>query len=141
MAETKLFHLGDVLSVTHERLVSPRHIEGVYDILGWMTGDQLYTHQLPRAGRTCKPALLAQFPELNAPEIQSSLDAMLIELEPLQTKESRMVVINRWLDEQAKVYGEMLAVAPLTNGDYVTIDPLIELESMVGKEKVIVVEP
>ena len=33
MAETKDFHLGDVLSITTGCLVSPRHMGGVYDIL------------------------------------------------------------------------------------------------------------
>lgn len=46
---TKTFHLGDILTITTGRLVSPRHMEGVYDILNWMTGeDLLVTHQIPR---------------------------------------------------------------------------------------------
>lgn len=51
------FHIGDILSITTERLVSPRLIEGVYDILNYMTGDNLMTHQLPRASRHCAPYL------------------------------------------------------------------------------------
>ena len=62
--KTKKFHLGDVLSITTGRLVSPRHMDGVYDILNFMTGDNLFTHQLPRASDECKPHLLAQFPQL-----------------------------------------------------------------------------
>ncbi len=60
----KKFHLGDVLSITTQRLVSPRHMVGVYDILNFMTGDNLFTHQLPRAANECKPYLLEQFPKL-----------------------------------------------------------------------------
>ena len=67
--KTKKFHLGDVLSTTTERLVSPRHISGVYDILNFMTGDDLFTHQLPRASEECKPYLLEQFPQLDTPEM------------------------------------------------------------------------
>lgn len=62
---TKSFHLGDILSVTHDRLVSPRHIEGVYDILSFMSGEPVWTHQLPRIGREAKPILIAALPWLS----------------------------------------------------------------------------
>lgn len=61
---TKQFHIGDVLSITSGKLVSPRGIEGVYDILGFMTNSQLWTHQLPTAAETCRPYLLRQYPWL-----------------------------------------------------------------------------
>ena len=32
MSETRMFHLGDVLTITTGCLVSPRHVEGIYDI-------------------------------------------------------------------------------------------------------------
>ena len=54
------FHIGDILSVTTGRLVSPRRMDGVYDILNFMTGDNLFTHQLPRAARECAGPLAAQ---------------------------------------------------------------------------------
>jgi hypothetical protein len=38
---TRPFHLGDVLTITTGRLVSPRHMDGVYDVLNFMTGDNL----------------------------------------------------------------------------------------------------
>lgn len=63
MTTTREFHLGDVLSITTGRLISPRGIEGVYDILRFMTGQDLFTHQLPRAMTEMKPRLLAQHPQ------------------------------------------------------------------------------
>jgi hypothetical protein len=63
--QTKRYHLGDILSITTGRLVSPRHMDGVYDILNFMTGDDLYTHQLPRAADECRPYLAKQFPQLS----------------------------------------------------------------------------
>ena len=60
----KQFHLGDVLSVTTGVLMSPNHMGGVYDILNYMTGDDLYTHQIPRACREVAPVILAQHPSL-----------------------------------------------------------------------------
>lgn len=47
---TRNFHLGDILSVTTGCLLSPRRMEGVYDILNFMTADNLFTHQLGRRG-------------------------------------------------------------------------------------------
>ena len=35
-------------------------MDGIYDILNFLTGDNLYTHQLPRAMRECEPWLRAQ---------------------------------------------------------------------------------
>lgn len=60
----KLFHISDVLSVTTGRLVSSRHTEGIYDILNFLTNDKLFTHQLPRAMKECKPWLATLFPAL-----------------------------------------------------------------------------
>lgn len=64
--EQRLFQLGDILSITTGKLVSKRHMEGVYDILNFMTRDNLFTHQLGRASSECKPALLQQHPQLGA---------------------------------------------------------------------------
>lgn len=49
---TKVFHLGQLLSITTSKLVSPvgsSPIQGVYEILDFLTKDSLFTHQLPRA--------------------------------------------------------------------------------------------
>ena len=87
MPETKDFHLGDVLTITTGRLLSTRHMEGVYDILNWMSDDELMTHQLPRVSEEAKPFLLASHPELasvEVPEItsQESLEDFLATLYP-----------------------------------------------------------
>lgn len=118
---SKQFHIGDVLSITHERLVSPRLIEGVYDILNYMTGDNLFTHQLPRAGRECKEPLLAQHPQLR--EVDSS-----------GVNGSNW---KTWLAEQSAKYGEYLDVTPLK--EWTHVDPILEAEAMVGKERVVTV--
>jgi hypothetical protein len=58
------FDLGDVLSITTGRLVSPRRMKGVADILSYMTGESLLTHSLLRAGDICKPEIIRQHPQL-----------------------------------------------------------------------------
>ena len=70
MDETKEFSLRTILSVTTGRLLtkgnSPNDngIGDLYDLLGWMTNDQPFTHQLPRFATECKPWLLRWFPGL-----------------------------------------------------------------------------
>lgn len=58
------FDLSDVLSATTGRLLSMRHMDGIYDVLNYMTGDNLMTHQLPRAMDQVKPEILRQHPDL-----------------------------------------------------------------------------
>jgi len=70
MAETKRFPLRDILSVTTGRLLTKANgphdngIDAIYKLLGWMTEDSPFTHQLPRFADECKPWLLRWFPEL-----------------------------------------------------------------------------
>ena len=122
--QTKQFHLGDVLSITTGRLVSPRHIDGVYDILNFMTGDNLFTHQLPRASDECKPHLLAQFPQL-------------AEVDASGVNGKNHV---QWLAEQVAKYGEEFEVKPAPKGAHEVKNPIAEATEMTGgPEKVIVV--
>lgn len=111
---TKTFHLGDILTVTTGRLVSPRHMDGVYDILNWMTGDNLFTHQLPRANEECAPHLLAQHPDLAAVQVPDGFTG----------REH----VEAWLAGQVTAYGEYRDVAPLPVGDHTAIDPISELK-------------
>lgn len=115
MTAKRTFHLGDVLSVTTGKLVSTRHIGGVYDILGFMTGEQLYTHQLPRACREAAPEILRQHPEL------ADIDP------PTLTPETW----RGWLDEMIVRYGETRELTPLI--DHEPVDPMLELASMTDK--------
>lgn len=119
------FHLGDILSVTTARLISPRLMEGVYDILNYMTGEDLFTHQLPRASRACRPHLLKQFPQL------ANVNYEDINEENWQER----------LDALAREFGETLEVEPLPKGVYIPINPITEAEVMKGDpSKVIIVD-
>lgn len=118
----KLFHLGDILSVTTDILVSPRRMEGVYDILNYMTGDNIYTHQIPRIMQECKPYLLEQHPKLRNVSIQAFIDGK---------------NWKKWLNQQIDIYGEMLPVRPIPKKAHKKIDPIIEarfVHEEVGKK-------
>jgi hypothetical protein len=135
----KEFHLGDILSITHGRLVSPRHIGGVYDILNYMTGDNLFTHQLPRASEICRPILLKQHPKLAAPEVDFEVAKLEEMLQTPSGKADPKALVDGWLFTMTIEYGETLPVEPMRPADYEYRDPIQELEEKVGKDKVIVV--
>lgn len=81
--KTKPFPLRVVLTVTTGRLLTESQgphdngISDLYEILGWMTNDSPFTHQLPRFGDECKPWLLRWFPELIPAWATTSLDKWL----------------------------------------------------------------
>jgi hypothetical protein len=123
---TRKFHIGDILSVTTSRLVSPSHIGGVYSILNWMTGDNLMTHQLPRASDECAPSLREQFPDLAAIKVPEDL--------------SGEADVRKWLARQVKAHGVTREVAPLAAGDHTHIDPITEIRQVAPHAKIIAVE-
>lgn len=112
----KTFHLGDLLSVTSGSLVSPSHIGGVHALLDYMTGDTLFTHQLPRACDECKPALLAQYPFLAEVEVPDEFDGK--------------YHVEAWLADLVALHGAKLEVRPLDRADHAHIDPISELGMM-----------
>jgi hypothetical protein len=122
----KDFHLGDILSVTTGKLVAPSGMDGVYAIMSYMTGTDLFTHQLPRAALPCALALLKQHPalgEIEAPEFAQPED------------------VPAWLAVQVAKYGEHLLVALLEPGAYLTKDPIQEMVEMRdGKPLIVAVD-
>lgn len=121
--ETKTFHIGDILSITTGALVSPRHIGGVYDILGWLVDESLFTHQLPRVARECEGFLAETFPDLptEAPDFHES------EAE-----------VFAWLDRMVTEHGETRDVPRLPKIDHTPINFLTELKLMRPDAEVLV---
>ena len=138
--QTKQFHLGDVLSITTGRLVSPRHIDGVYDILNFMTGDNLFTHQLPRAFDECKPYLVAQFPQLAIAKMETAIAKLDEALKTKSGKAKAEKIVAKWLTKQVARYGEIFMVRPIPIAAHEVKDPIVEVaEVMSNSEKVYVV--
>lgn len=120
------FHLGDLLSVTDGRLVSPDHIHGVCRILDFVTGEAHMTHQLPRGAKVVKPWLLEQHPwleDIPVPDGLNSKDAVMSWLAPVTAK-----------------FGEFHEVEPMPFGLYVGREPIAELREMAPNAEIIVVE-
>lgn len=133
MSTTKAFHLGDILSITHDRLVSLRHMEGVYDICNFLTQDSLYTHQLVRVHAECKAHLLALHPQLN--QIAKVTDAEILAMPLERSKPAEWW--KRWLETQVAQYGEYLDVTTIPDGIHEYKDPIEEAVEMVGPDRVI----
>ena len=106
------FHIGDVLSVTTGKLLSRGGIGACYKILNYMTGDELHTHQLPRAVHASGPAILEQYPQL-ANETGKGIDEQ---------------NIDAYLTAMEAKFGEMLELKPLDN--YEKKNPVQELMDM-----------
>jgi len=53
-------------------------MEGLYDILNYMTDDNLHTHQLIRAMDECRPYLVEQFPQLESIDVSEVNDDNLL---------------------------------------------------------------
>lgn len=119
--KARIFHLGDVLSITTGRLMSPRHMSGVHDILSFMTGDEIFTHQAPRVMTECAPFLLQQHPSLvdvQIPEINGNFDQV--------------------LEDLCAEYGEEFAVTPLPPHAHEFIDPHSELAEKVPPHRIVI---
>ncbi len=113
--DARLFDLGDILTITTGRLVASRHMAAVYEVLDFMTGDKLFTHQLPRAGRECAPRILEQHPALAA-VVEPELDGE--------------EAAYRWVAEQKLQFGDALWLVPIAAADHTRIDPFEELALM-----------
>jgi hypothetical protein len=121
---TKEFATADVLSTVTGRLVSK--IGGVYQVLNWMTGESLFTHQLPRVSREARPVLVAAYPVL-----QQAVD------EAAQvTTENWQEWLRTWEDR----YGPTIAVPKFTAASHESIDPISEAAEIFPPDKIIAIK-
>lgn len=123
MSAPKTFPLGTVLSITTGRMLAPNGMSGVYEILNHMTGDSIYTHQIPRVCKECAPYLLKQFPQLAEIDVASV------------TKDNWAAFMNDLSQRHPAEY----AVEPLPAGEHYEIDPVSELAEMIHPSKIVVV--
>lgn len=124
MSEEREFDLGDILSITTDRLLSPRGMSGVGDILSFMAGEAVFTHQLPRISREAAPVLLRRHPQL------ASVDASSVTRENWET----------FLADQMVRFGQRLPVPKLSTDEHERIDPMSELAEKMHPDNIIVVD-
>jgi hypothetical protein len=139
--QTKQFGLREVLTVTTGRLLTEptpdggNGIDKLYEILNWMTADDVYTHQLGRFANECKPYLLQWFPEFA--EVNTHLDK-LDELLKADNTKHKQHAIGLWLSELMSVVSAPLRanydIPQIPQDDHDTIDPLSELIIMGNRD-------
>jgi hypothetical protein len=121
--QTKEFATADVLSTITGRLIG--QMSGIYEVLNWMTGESVFTHQLPRIGGEAIPVLVAAHPAL-----QQAID----EAEQVN-RENWQEWRQTWEDR----YGLMIAVPKFGADTHERIDPISELAEKVHPDKIITV--
>lgn len=121
---TKSFPVADVLSTITGRLMAD--IGGVYTVLSWMTGESIYTHQLPRIRREAQAAMVAFRPDL----------ARAIE-EAAQVNRENW---RDWLATWRARYGDTIDVIKLNADQHERIDPMAELAATVPPDRIVVVK-
>lgn len=122
--QTKEFATRDVLSTVTGRLMGD--IGGVYQVLNWMTGESVFTHQIPRISREAIPVVLTAHPTL-----QQAID----ESEQV-TQENYATWRDTWEDR----YGPTIAVPKFNDDTHEAIDPMSELAEMVHPDKIVAVK-
>ena len=130
--QMKKFHLGDVLSITTGLLVSPRHIDGVYDILGFITEGNLFTRPLEQVRVECRPYLIEQFPQLAGDEMDSAVTELGDSLGSNISNAGARKVVADWLAKQVSTYGETFAVKSLPVDAYREKNQIAEVIAMRG---------
>jgi hypothetical protein len=122
-AETKAFPTADVLGAITGRLLGK--IDGVYELLSWMTDGPVWTHQLPRVGREASPVVLSLHPELRAAVLQAEH----------VTPDNWQQWLAVWIDR----YGPEITVPRFTEDQHERIDPLSELAEKMHPDLILVV--
>lgn len=138
--DTKKFPLAVVLTVTTGRLLtSPKNggngIEDLYEILGWMTNDSPYTHQLGRFAEECKPWLFKWFPELGyANACEKNLDDWIAKDQTGTAQEG----IKMWLTELKMLFPEIkdeYEIGRIPSEAHTNKGPITELAEIMGKSE------
>lgn len=111
------FTLGEILSVTTDKLLCP--ISNLYQILNYLTGCHLYTHQLPRAAREATPFVFEEHPWLRDVDV------------------SKVTPVN-WTMELQRLerrYGRWHMLSPVPSGGYTEQHPMQELLEMMTRRE------
>lgn len=118
--QTRDFPLGDILSVTTGRLLSRDGMDGVYQILSYLTADDIYTHQIPAAIDATHLGVLSQHPQL-------------VGVTPVTNAD--LENIYGWLAVQEQRFGASLPLSPVES--WGVHDPIRELVDRFGPGSVI----
>lgn len=117
----KEFPVSSVLMVATGRLLYDDGMDEIYEILNFMTNDNLLTHQLPRAFKECKPHVLKRYPAMKAASAELSE-----KLDGVNDTETKRQILTEWLAVQTAQFGKMLKVEQIPTEEHAVKDPLSE---------------
>lgn len=144
--KTKQFPLRDILSVTTGRLLTKARgphdngISALYALLGWMTGDAPFTHQLPRFIEECEPWLLRWFPELA--KVSERLGNLDILCDMARSEGSnQQIQVEQWLATECERCSlrDEYDVPQIPLDDHNRKNPFDELVEMLGTDQDVVI--
>lgn len=121
--ETKEFPTADVLSTVTGMLMAD--ISGVYEVLNWMTGESVFTHQIPRISREAVPVMLAMHPNL-----QQAID---------ESDQVNRKTVAHWRQIWEDRYGPTIAVPKFTIETHERTDPMSEAAQYFHPDQTIVI--
>lgn len=124
---TKEFLTVDVMSAASGFLLTDEGMGPIYRVLSFVTGEDVYTHQLPRVGKELQAALLS-----DRPDLEDVFDL-------IRTKTTR----ETWRDVAAEIeqkLGLSMTLRRLSHDEHERIDPLSELAEKVHPDRIIPIE-
>lgn len=137
---TKKFPLAHILSITTGRLMC--EIGGVYEILNFITGDNLYTHTLPRASKFASPLILELHPELKdtwSPKNAARFDELLDDAKARNEPPSAAIGIwLNWMKQPAQCGLQDEYEIESQESKWEPRNPIEELVEMMGGEERII---
>lgn len=117
-SKQRTFDLSDVLTVTTGALISTRQVDGLYDIMGYVTGDEsISTIGLAMMADSAKQTILQQHPQLASvtfPDIKKVAAS------------DREKFISDWLSKQKATFGETLSISPAKISLQLSLDEQID---------------
>lgn len=117
------FTTGEIISAGLGKLCC--EMDRVYAIMNYLTGDNLFTHQLPRAFHACNAWVKQQHPWLN-------------ELDETKCNKD---TYRAWLADAELRFGTEHELEPLPFGQWRSCDPVSELIQLTeNKDNIIVVK-
>lgn len=123
MSEKKEFNTLDVLGAATGYLM--REMGGIYEVLSFVAGEDVYTHQIPRISREFGEQLKRLRPDLSLAFDECKA----------VTAENVKEIGERWTAR----YGATIAVHRMSEDEHERIDPLSELTDKIHPSKIVVV--
>lgn len=132
---TKEFSLAEVLGTISGYLLVDKGFDRIHELIEWVAGGAVFSHQIPSVAPYCVKGLVRQFPQLDTEKHELLAQRVELIVRAIKNKETAAESLM-WagLKEQ---YGDSFQVAPLQPFDEFEAPPLITDNI---RDKVIIVE-